>query len=85
MANPYGKSRKTENPYAIYKNGDWEYRILKVNQAPENAAKNQYASAFCAVKSPMTFGSFDLGDTYLNDISGVLVSGPDILKECGRR
>ena len=33
----------------------------------------------------MTHGSFDLGDTYLNDIRGVLVQGPDILKECGRR
>lgn len=85
MANPYGKSRKADNPYAIYKDGDWEYRILKLNQAPANAAKNEYASAFCAVSSPMTGSSPDLGDTYLNDISGVLVEGPDILKECGRR
>jgi len=85
MANPYGKSRKENNPYAIYKDGDWEYRILKLNQAPANAAKNPYASAFCAVKSPMTGPSSDLGDTYLNEISGVLVEGADILKECGRR
>ena len=85
MANPYGKTRKQDEPYAIYRDGTWEYRILKLNQAPANAAKNQYASAFCAVSSPMTHGSFDLGHTYLNDISGVLVQGPDILKECGRR
>lgn len=84
MANPYGKTRKLENPYSIYQDEDWEWRILKLNQKPENAANNQYASAFCAVKSPMTLGTFDFGDTYLNDIGGVLVSGPDILKECGR-
>lgn len=85
MANPYGKSRKKEDPYATYKSGEWEYRILKLNQAPKGAKLNPYATAFCAVKSPMTFGSYDLGDTYLNDISGELVQGTDILKECGRR
>jgi len=85
MANPYGKTQKKETPYAIYKDGDWEYRILKLNQKPEKAATNKFASAFCAVKSPMTYGEFDLGDTYLDDISGVLVEGADILTECGRR
>lgn len=85
MANPYGKTRKQDDPYAIYKHGDWEYRILKLYQAPANAAKNQDAYALCAVKSELTFGTFELGDTYLNDIRGVLVSGTDILKECGRR
>ena len=85
MANPYGKSVTKESPYATYVDGDWEYRILKLNQAPENAAKNPFASAFCAVKSPMTYGTFNIGNTYLNDINGVLTQGPDILKECGRR
>ncbi|WP_369676706.1 hypothetical protein, partial [Enterococcus faecium] len=85
--NPYGKTRKQDNPYAVYedKRTGWTWKILKLNQRPDMAAKNQYASAFCAVSSPMTMGSSDLGDTYLSDIGGTLVSGPDILKECGRR
>ena len=86
MANPYGKSRKTnEEPYATYVQGTWTWKVLKLNQAPENAAKNPQASALCAVRSPGTYGSFDIGDTYLNDIEGELVQGVDILKECGRR
>ncbi|MBS1722495.1 MAG: hypothetical protein JSS66_05750 [Armatimonadetes bacterium] len=67
--------------------GVWEWRILKLYQKPDNAAKNEQAMAFMSVKGPGTFGSYDYGDTYLNDIhpTAVLVSGPDILKECGRR
>lgn len=84
--NPYGKSRDVKKPYAVYTNhdGSWTWKVLKLNQRPDMAAKNPYASAFCAVESPYTFGSYDLGDTYLNDIGRVHVSGPDILAECGR-
>lgn len=85
--NPYGKTRKYADPYAIYTDPrlpGWEWRILKLNQRPDQAAKNPYASALCAVSSPYTYGSYDLGDTYLNEIGRFLVSGVDILKECGR-
>lgn len=87
MANPYGKTRKQSEPYATYRDEatGWTWKILKLNQAPANATKNVYASAFCAVSSPFTFGGSDLGDTYLNDIGGTLIQGTDILRECGRR
>lgn len=86
LKNPYGKSRPLENPYAVYKSrdGSWTWSILKLNQRPDMAVKNQYASAFCKVSSPYTGGHYDLGDTYLNDIGRFHVSGPDILAECGR-
>jgi hypothetical protein len=84
-SNPYGKTRKQGDPYAVYKSTNgWTWNILKLNQRPELAAKNHYAIAFCEVSSPHTHGGSDLGDTYLNDIQGLHVSGPDILKECGR-
>lgn len=83
--NPYGKATKTETPYATYAGNGWEYRILKLYQSPENAAKNTHATALLATKSPYTYGSFELGDGYLSEISGELIQGPDILKECGRR
>lgn len=66
--NPCGKSRPVDNPYEIWQAGDWEWRVLKKYQTPENEAKNPYARWFCAVKSPMTYGSWDMGDTYVNDV-----------------
>ena len=70
--NLMGKSRKVDNPYEVYMdNGGWMvWRVLKKYQTPENEAKNQYARWFCAVKSPMTMGSYDMGDTYVSDVRG---------------
>jgi len=63
------KTRKVDDPYEIWVNGGgWEWRVLKKYQTPENEAKNEYAIWFCAVKSPMTFGSWEYGDTYVKDI-----------------
>ena len=83
MKNLCGKMRKVNEPYEVWKNdGGWEWRVLKKYQAPEAEAKNPYARWMVAVKSPMTFGSYDMGDTYVNDIrelGGQLVwtsSGP---------
>jgi hypothetical protein len=72
MKNEKGKAREVDNPYEIYKNGDWEWRVLKHYQSPEAEAKNPYARVFCAVKSPMTYGSWEYGDTYIKDIIGEL-------------
>jgi hypothetical protein len=87
--NPYGKLRTHNDPYATYIDPQfpgWEWRILKLNQSPDQAIGNPRAYAWCAVVSPETpAGDYDyLGDTYLDDIGRVLVSGTDILKECGR-
>jgi len=82
--NPFGKSRKTETPYATYRSrdGSWEWRILKTWKRPDTEASDEYARWFVAAKSPHTFGSFELGDEYCNrnDFSpgirniGILVS-----------
>jgi hypothetical protein len=69
--NKCGKTRKVEDPYEIWRAGDWEWRVLKKYQSEENETKNPYARWFCAVKSPYTYGSFDMGDTYIRDIVGV--------------
>jgi len=68
--NECGKTRKQNNPYEIWKSfdGTWEWRVLKKYQTPKNEADNPYARWFCAVKSPMTYGGYDLGDVYLKDI-----------------
>ena len=68
--NECGKTRKVNEPYEIWKNEDagWEWRVLKKYQTPEKEAGNQYARWHCAVKSPFTFGSYDQGDTYVQEI-----------------
>ena len=71
MKNTCGKTREVDNPYEIWKAGDWEWRILKKYQNPDNEKKNPYARWFCAVRSPFTHGSWEYGDTYINDIASV--------------
>lgn len=66
--NLMGKTRPIDNPYLVINEGSWCWKILKMNCSLEKAKSNPYASAFCAVSSPNTFGSYDLGDTYLSDI-----------------
>tara|TARA_R110000744_G_scaffold56535_1_gene119210 strand:+ start:633 stop:1013 length:381 start_codon:yes stop_codon:yes gene_type:complete len=69
--NLLGKSRSIQNPYAIYKGqgpfGNTEMHLLKTYQVPANEVKNQYARWFVAVKSDMTHGSYDMGDSYIRD------------------
>jgi len=68
MTNPCAKARKVDNPYEIWRNlfmPDWEWRVLKKWQLDDN---KPYARYFCAVKSPMTYGDWEYGDTYVTDI-----------------
>ena len=65
-----GKTRKTDDPYEIWAGPrGFEWRVLKKYQNAENEAKNAYARWFCAVKSNFTYGEFELGDVYVNDIN----------------
>lgn len=79
--NLMGKSRKPGNAYLVIIAGSWRWEILKMNGSLEKAMSNPYASAFCAVSSPNTFGSFDYGDTYLSDIAaGAGISKLDLVR-----
>lgn len=69
MKNFMGKTRELDNPYMVFKNDSgWEWRVLKAYQTPDKEISNPYARWFCAVKSPMTHGSWDYGDTYVKDV-----------------
>lgn len=63
-----GKTRNIDNPYEIWKSGNFEYRVLKKYQSEEGEAKNPYARWFLGTKSPYTCGSFELGDGYAKEI-----------------
>jgi hypothetical protein len=77
MANPFAKGRKADAPYAIYQAPGWEWRVLKTYKQPANETKDRYARWFVAAKSDMTYGEFELGDTYAADVVtyGRLVAG----------
>ena len=67
--NECGKTRSREDPYEVWTGpAGFEWRVLKKYQKPELEAKNKYARWFCAVKSDMTYGSFELGDVYVSEI-----------------
>ena len=69
--NLLGKSRPTDKPYAIFKGygpfGETEMRLLKTYQLPAKEKGNQYARWFVAVKTDMTYGSYDMGDSYIRE------------------
>tara|TARA_R110000744_G_scaffold374678_1_gene487617 strand:- start:1309 stop:1629 length:321 start_codon:yes stop_codon:yes gene_type:complete len=74
--NLMGKSRDKEDPYAIFEGwgpfGHTITHLLKVYQKPDKELANPYARWFVAVKSDMTHGSYDMGDSYLMDATGNL-------------
>tara|TARA_R110002167_G_scaffold281166_1_gene486598 strand:+ start:336 stop:611 length:276 start_codon:yes stop_codon:yes gene_type:complete len=69
--NLLGKSRKQDNPYAVFKGegpfGETEMLLLKTYQIPTKERENVYARWFVAVKTPMTYGSYDMGDSYIKE------------------
>ena len=70
MANPFGKTRDVEKPYATYVGyhdeiGSIEVRILKrYKGSVEAEKKKQHSRRLTAAKSDATFGSWEYGDQY---------------------
>ena len=70
MANPFGKTRDVEKPYATYVGyhsdlGPIEVRILKrYKGSVEAEKKDQYSRLLTAAKSDATYGNWDYGDQY---------------------
>ncbi len=69
MKNLCGKTRPVNKPYEVWKAGDWTWKVLKKYQSPEKEAQNPHARWFCSVSSPYTFGSHDMGDVYVSEIT----------------
>ena len=65
--NPCLKERHKENPYEIWVSADgtWTWRVLKKWQTDDDKL---YARWLCAVKSPYTYGGYDIGDVYVKEI-----------------
>lgn len=73
MKNTQLKTRTVDEPYEIWTGkvnlgGDvlnFEWRVLKKWQIDDD---KPFARWYCAVKSEATFGSYEYGDVYVNEI-----------------
>ena len=78
MPNPFAKTRKLHEPYAIFINNQgWQWRVLKTYKQPSSEAKDKFARWYVAATSPhMGEGNWEYGDTYATEIKnfGQLVS-----------
>lgn len=68
MAIKCGKTRPQTRPYEVWVAGDWTWKVLKKYQ---NDDAKPFATAFCAVTSPLTQGTTDMGDVYIADYKRV--------------
>jgi hypothetical protein len=66
--NIWARTRPLDKPYATIVQGTWTWKVLKAWQTRKGEKLNRYARWFCAVYSPWTQGSYDLGDTYVRDV-----------------
>ena len=68
--NECNKTRPVDNPYEIWRDesSGFVWKVLKKYQNRENEAKNPHARWFCAVSSPFTWTSYELGDVYVSEI-----------------
>jgi len=83
--NLMGKTRDASEPYAVFEgNGPYGYTkviLLKVYQKPALEFPNEYARWFISVKSDLTYGYYDEGDSYVADVVRglTLVQASDLL------
>ena len=66
--NAWAKTVPIEHPYMITRSGDWEWRVIKAYKSRVSELADPYARWLVAVKSPMTYGSYDIGDAYVSEI-----------------
>lgn len=64
------KTVEMENPHATFVNerAGWTWKILKVYRAAKTDKGDRYSRWFLAARSPMTFGEYEMGDTYISDV-----------------
>jgi len=67
--NPLGIRRDIEDPYATFMAGGCEIRVLKTYKLAKNEIADPYARWHTVGKSPMTFGSWEYGDTYRREVT----------------
>ena len=76
--NVAGKARypdKGQEPYLTITLFESTWQILKANTVHP---LKPYASALLRVQTPATFGGWDMGDNYLDDLRWLLMKGAEV-------
>ena len=69
MGNPFRKTADINAPYAVFTNPQgWEWRVLRTYKGRAGEDKDAYARWFVAARSPLTYGDWELGDTYKQEV-----------------
>lgn len=65
--NECAKTRRIDNPYEVWESfdGSWHWFVLKKWQIDDDKPAARW---FCGVKTPHTYGSYELGDVYVAEI-----------------
>ena len=67
MINKFLKTTTPDKPYAVYRKGDFEYKILKTFQLSKNENNNPDAKWESICKSPFTHGNWERGYLWVNE------------------
>jgi hypothetical protein len=69
--NPFAKSRKIDEPYAVYTGfgpfGETETRVLRTYKTPDKEVKDVFATWLLAVKSEDISDKFEVGHTFVRE------------------
>lgn len=76
--NPMGKTRSVDNPYLTVEGNGWTYKVLKANTTDPGKSGGSW---FCAVSSPYTFGGYDMGDTYITQVQGIVTQRDPVVTD----
>jgi len=79
--NKCGKRRTKDTPYEVWEGKGFEYRVLKKYQTPTKEIFNPHARWLVAVKSPFTYGGWDMGDEYVQSIKNETIKTFDETKD----
>jgi hypothetical protein len=59
------KTRPVSDPYEVWSDGSWKWRVLKFYKTRENTLADPYGRVFCEVEGDFT----ELGDVYYKEIT----------------
>ena len=84
MKNPFGRRVEQpweDNAYATYTAPGFVWKVLKTYQHPDN--EGSHATWLFATQGPGTFGSWEIGDGYAEDVKahGTLIHATEAWQE----
>tara|TARA_R110002124_G_scaffold228922_1_gene394228 strand:+ start:88 stop:438 length:351 start_codon:yes stop_codon:yes gene_type:complete len=80
MKNLMNKTRTAENPYATFEKGSFVSHVIRAYTTKQEEFSRWYTVA----KSDMSFGQYEIGDTYIKEITDnleLVYASPEFIKQ----